>query len=329
MTRVLGRGLFVVVCPLILGHCVSEAAAPREVSQAGGAPSSGGASAGGSSPRVNGVVGATGGSQLSNSGGGGPLASMGGRPTVPSGGTTSATTGGSSPSLQGGSAGATGTQMNPDGSLTPKSTFSLFNGVDLTGWSADVPDKETDPTLPDSFIVKNGLLVSQGTAIGHLLTDATYRDYRLEVEYRFSAGEGNCGVLIHASELRALYGAFPKSIEVQLFSGDAGDFWCIQENIEVPNMDARRPHDPGQAYGGGEADARRILNLTDDSEKPVGEWNTIVIEARARGITVWMNGELVNDGFNCTADHGKIALQAEGAEVEFRRVEIGPLSATP
>ena len=40
-----------------------------------------------------------------------------------------------------------------------------------------------------------------------------------------------------------------------------------------------------------------------------------------------MNGDLVNHGFNCTADRGKIALQAEGTEVEFRRVDIGPLPA--
>jgi hypothetical protein len=51
----------------------------------------------------------------------------------------------------------------------------------------------------------------------------------------------------------------------------------------------------------------------------------MVIEARARSITVWVNGDLVNDGFSSTADHGRIALQAEGTEVEFKRVEIGPL----
>jgi hypothetical protein len=33
----------------------------------------------------------------------------------------------------------------------------------------------------------------------------------------------------------------------------------------------------------------------------------------------------VNEGSNGTADRGRIALQAEGAEVEFRRVDIGPL----
>jgi hypothetical protein len=72
-------------------------------------------------------------------------------------------------------------------------------------------------------------------------------------------------------------------------------------------------------------DARRILNLTDGSEKPIGEWNTMIIEARDRAIKVWVNGDLVNEGSNGTADRGRIALQAEGAEVEFRRVDIGPV----
>jgi hypothetical protein len=51
----------------------------------------------------------------------------------------------------------------------------------------------------------------------------------------------------------------------------------------------------------------------------------MVVETRGRGIKVWVNGALVNEGRNATADHGRIALQAEGTEVEFRRVEIGPL----
>jgi hypothetical protein len=53
----------------------------------------------------------------------------------------------------------------------------------------------------------------------------------------------------------------------------------------------------------------------------------MVIEARGRSVTVWVNDDLVNDGFDATADHGKIAIQAEGTEVEFRKVEIGPLPA--
>ncbi len=87
-------------------------------------------------------------------------------------------------------------------------------------------------------------------------------------------------------------------------------------------MEKRRPRKEGQNYGGMAGDARRILNLTDGSEKPLGEWNTMVIEARDRAVTVWVNGDLVKNGLNATTDRGKIAIQAEGAEVEFRKVAI-------
>jgi Domain of Unknown Function (DUF1080) len=209
--------------------------------------------------------------------------------------------------------------------VSPDKVAPLFNGKDLSGWEADVPAKDTDKNAPASFVVRDGLLVSMGKPEGHLLTTTPYRDYRLEVEYRFPGKGGNCGVLVHASKLRALYKMFPQSIEVQMNSGDAGDFWCIQENIEVKDMEKRRPRKEGEKWGGSEGDARRILNLTDGSEKPLGEWNVMVIEARARTITVWVNGTLVNDGIASTADQGKIALQAEGTEVEFKRVQIGPL----
>ena len=209
--------------------------------------------------------------------------------------------------------------------IVPNRVIQLFNGRDLSGWKPDVPAKDKSPDEPDSFVVRDGMLVSLGVPRGHLLTVSAYRDYRLEVEYRFPGKPGNCGVLVHASRLRALSAMFPQSIEVQMNHLHAGDFWCIEENIEVPDMEARRPRKEGQKYGGSEGDARRILNLTDNSEKPLGEWNTMVVEARGRTLKVTVNGDLVNEGFNSTADRGQIAIQAEGAEVEFRRVQIGPL----
>jgi hypothetical protein len=207
---------------------------------------------------------------------------------------------------------------------------ALFNGTDLTGWHSDVPAADTNPKLANPFLVRNGLLVSPGEPRGHLITDSSYHDYRLEVEYRFPATPGNAGVLVHASTPRALYGMFPRSIEVQMESGNAGDFWCIVEDIRVPDMVRRRG--PPEEWGTTEGKARRILNLTDDSERPVGEWNTMVIEAVDRAVRVWVNGDLVNDGSDATADRGRIALQSEGAEVEFRKIwltPIGKLTPTP
>ena len=201
--------------------------------------------------------------------------------------------------------------------------IELFNGKDLKGWHADVPDADKDKNVPPSFVVRDGVLVSQGNPPGHLITDASFSDYRLVVEYRWPGEPGNCGVLVHASTPRRLYGMFPQSIECQLHVGNAGDFWCIGEDITVPDMEQRRG--PKDKWGVDGDRARRILNLTDDSEKPAGEWNEMVIECRGRTVDVWVNGVQVNHGTDCTADKGQIALQAEGAACEFRKIELSPL----
>jgi hypothetical protein len=202
---------------------------------------------------------------------------------------------------------------------------SLFNGKDLTGWHVDVPHLDKNPGGKSPFIVRDGNLVSLGTPAGHLITDEAYENYRLKVEYRFAAKPGNCGVLVHASKPRALYAMFPKSIEVQMDHTNAGDFWCIVEDITVPDMEKRRG--PKENWGITEGKGRRILNLTDDSELPVGEWNSMTIECVGDEVKVWVNDALVNHGAKCTAKKGQIAIQAEGSEVEFRRLELTPIEA--
>lgn len=199
-------------------------------------------------------------------------------------------------------------------------SYSLFNGKDLSGWHIDIPEMDTNARAINPFIIRNGLVVSLGKPNGHLISDSIYQDYRLKVEYRFAGVPGNCGVLVHASTPRALYKMFPKSLEVQMMHKDAGDFWCIVEDITVPDMVTRRglPNE----WGITEGKKRRVLNLTDSSEKPLGEWNAMTIECLGTDIKVWLNGDLVNHGFNCTASKGRIALQAEGSEVEFRKVEL-------
>lgn len=229
-------------------------------------------------------------------------------------------------------------------------TIALFNGKDLSGWTLDTPDRDSmtaenevemkDGIMtidtrkfawwkanPPSFMVRDGYLVSMGRPLGHLVTEEEFSNYKLVTEYRFTKDPGNCGVLVHASTPRYLYDMFPKSVEVQMQHENAGDFWCIGENIEVPNMEERRPRkDENQAFGGEATDARRIIKHTHGAEKPVGEWNTMEIVCKGDEIIVHVNGTLVNHGTKSTATSGKIALQAEGVEVEFRKVELTKLS---
>lgn len=217
----------------------------------------------------------------------------------------------------------TGMMLFSHCSMQPK-TISLFNGTDLEGWYWDVPAMDDDTDLHSPFIVRDSMLVSLGRPLGHLITDSSYMNYRLEVEYRFPGEPGNCGVLVHASTPRALYDMFPKSIEVQMQHMHAGDFWCIVEDIEVPDMESRRG--PRENWGITEGKGRRIAKLVDGSEKPLGEWNTMIIECLDDEVKVWVNGNLVNYGFNATTTQGQIALQAEGSEVEFRKLLLTPIT---
>ncbi len=201
-------------------------------------------------------------------------------------------------------------------------TIQLFNGTDLAGWHVDVPAMDTSD-IQSPFVVREGMLVSLGEPRGHLITDSVFENYRLEVEYRFAGEPGNCGVLVHVSKPRALYSMFPQSVEVQMMHENAGDFWVIVEDITVPDMEARRG--PKETWGIIEGKARRIVNLTDGSERPLGEWNQMIIECTGSEIKVWVNGDMVNHGTNCTANKGQIALQAEGSEVEFRKLELTSL----
>ena len=186
----------------------------------------------------------------------------------------------------------------------------LFNGRDLSGWTFDV---RTDADPHSIWSVKDGLLVCRGKPAGVIRTESDYGDYELTLEWRWAPGTqgGNSGCLIHCSQPREL-DIWPKSIEVQLGKDNAGDFWVIGETIEVSAE--RKP-----------AKGRRILNLTDGSEKPVGEWNTMRIRCDGNSVTVWVNGDKVNEGTQCSVSKGAICLQSEGAEIHFRKVELQPI----
>lgn len=201
---------------------------------------------------------------------------------------------------------------------TAAEPIPLFNGKDLSGWTHylwDREQKKQDTSTPMSAVwsVKDGLLVCQGKPTGYIRTVDEYENYRLTVEWRWPAGTegGNNGVLVHSTTPNAL-NQWPKSIEVQLAKGNAGDFWVIGTELDVENEAERK-------------NGRRHLNLTDDSEKPIGEWNKMEIEARGDEIKVWVNGDLVNHATNCSERKGAISLQSEGALIHFRTVELTPL----
>jgi hypothetical protein len=189
--------------------------------------------------------------------------------------------------------------------------ISLFNGKDLSGWTYHLSDPEVK--MEDVWSVSDGVIVCQGKPSGYIKTKEDFENYRLSLQWRWKPGGqgGNSGVLVHTTEPGAI-GVWPKSIEVQLAHENAGDFWVIGTDLDVPNEEERKK-------------GRRHLNLTDGAEKPVGQWNTMEITCRGDEIIVKVNGELVNHATNATQTKGAISLQSEGTEVHFREIQLTPL----
>jgi hypothetical protein len=189
--------------------------------------------------------------------------------------------------------------------------IELFNGRDLAGWTYHLGDPKVK--MDDVWSVKDGVLRCTGKPTGYLLTKKNdFENYVLTVEWRWPDRGGNNGVLVHVTTPAAL-GVWPKCLEIQLGSGEAGDLWVIGTTLDMPNIEKRR-------------DDRRHLNLTDNSEKPLGEWNKMEITCRGDEITVKVNGQLVNHATKLSQSKGAIALQSEGTPIEFRKVELRGLA---
>jgi hypothetical protein len=186
---------------------------------------------------------------------------------------------------------------------------ALFNGKDFSGWSFDNIDPKVEAGTVWS--VRDGMLVCQGRPPGVIRSDKEFSNYELNLEWRWAPDTKpeNSGVLIHASTPREAF-VWPKSIEVQLAAGHAGDFWMIGEKVTV---------------AGSEAQGRRWLKKSASAEKPPGEWNRMRIRCEGEKVTVWVNGTLMNEGTGLSATRGAICLQCEGGEIHFRKIELTPI----
>ena len=180
---------------------------------------------------------------------------------------------------------------------------SLFNGKDLDGWSFSLaPNSEVE--ADDVFGVEDGVITIAGQPFGYMITDGTYSNYKLHVEWRWVDEPANSGIFVLAEPGDGLW---PRCAEVNLMAGRAGDMIASG----------------GSSFE--ELQEGRFLRTTVDSaEKPAGEWNTAEIICNGNHIQAYVNGVLMNEAhFDRT--EGRIALQSEGGPLEVRNVYLVPV----
>ncbi|MDA3924319.1 MAG: DUF1080 domain-containing protein [Kiritimatiellae bacterium] len=193
--------------------------------------------------------------------------------------------------------------------VTPAVKTALFNGKDLSGW-IKVINKEEGCCPDKTWSVKNGIISCTGQPFGYLMTQQSYANYKLHVEYRWSAKaeQQNSGIFIHKTGPDNFF--LPKSIETQLKDGNAGDFVLLSK---------------ATLNGVENTKNKRIERIGKPSEKPFGEWNSVEIIIRGNTIKSSINGVLQNEGKDIYTDAGNICLQSEGGPIEFRNITIEPL----
>lgn len=200
----------------------------------------------------------------------------------------------------------------------------LFNGKNLEGW---VPIN----VAPETFTVRDGMIVSTGKPKGMMRTDRPYENFILELEWRFPHPAGNAGVFIWGDALPAVGRPYARGIEVQILdhayaeqrkrAGQPtdvftthGDVFAIQGATLTPD----RPHPKG---------AMRSLP-SERRSRPSPEWNQYRITCRDGAIKLAVNGKEVSGGADCVPRKGYICLEAEGAECHFRNLRIQELPSS-
>ena len=206
-------------------------------------------------------------------------------------------------------------QANAAAEATAK-PIALLNGKNLEGWTHVL----ADAAVPREKVwsMSEDVLVCTGKPIGVLYTEKNYTSFLLVVEYRWAPGAapGNSGIM---SRIAPGTGALPRTVEVQLQHGNAGDVIGLKGfpiTGPQPRWFERESPVAGKVTGVKKATA---------AEKPPGEWNRVEIEARADRYTVRINGQLVNEVSGVEVKAGPIGLQSEGGEVHFRGVMLTPL----
>lgn len=240
----------------------------------------------------------------------------------------------------------------PGKAQTPGDWQPLFNGKDLTGWTAKIRGHELGDDPYRTFRVEDGLLTVSyenydafDNRFGHLFYERPFESYELHVEYRFTGDQAtggagwafrNSGVMFHSQDPHSmgLDQDFPISIEAQLLGGN-GTATRTTLNLCTPGTHVTMD---------GKLFEQHCVNSSSETYHGDG-WVTVELIVRGHGKiehviegrTVLeysqpiVGGGMVNghdpagkqDGTRLTG--GYISLQSESHPIQFRQVLIREL----
>lgn len=190
----------------------------------------------------------------------------------------------------------------------------LFDGKTLKGWGAT--------GRMEGWKVEDGAIVCLAAGGGYLYTQEQFGDFILSVDFKFERN-ANSGVFLRWSDLDD----------------------PVNTGIEIQILDSYGNPRPGKHDCGAIYD---IIAPSQNTCKPAGEWNRLVVTCKGPMITVRLNGPVVAqmnldqwtepgrnpDGttnkfryaYKDMARVGHIGFQDHGHKVWFRNIKLLPLN---
>ncbi|MCR9245033.1 MAG: DUF1080 domain-containing protein [bacterium] len=199
----------------------------------------------------------------------------------------------------------------------------------------------------DTWSEQDGVITCTGKPLGGARTQKQYGNFEMVLEWKHHQHAGNSGLFVWCPESAFTDlppGKLPRSgIEVQILdlgyeenwkksNGKHSDWFTSHGDVfpvGASKMTALRPQivyqdEAGQSYSVGSKKSQRSFP-TPRLTKRAGEWNHYYVRAINGEVRLWVNGQEVNGGRECQPAKGYLALEAEGAKIEFRNLRIREL----
>lgn len=227
----------------------------------------------------------------------------------------------------------------PESAMLPEE-FEQYEGwVDLT-----LEDFVNVNGNADTWRQEGDTIVCTGDPLGGARSIKQYNDFLLTVEWKHHEYAGNSGIFLWCPESAFTDlppGQLPRTgIEVQVLDLGYEENWLKDRGapsnwftshgdvfpVGQASMKAETPEivyqaEDGSEYTVGNPESSRSFP-TQRLVRPAGEWNHYAISAIDGSVALWVNGERVNGATFCKPFTGYLALEAEGALIEFRNLRI-------
>jgi hypothetical protein len=172
-----------------------------------------------------------------------------------------------------------------------------------------------------------------GQPVGVTRTKKPLTNFELVAQWRHLKSGGNSGIFVWASD-EALAdlkpGTLPRGgIEVQVLdhgyaeqfekqNGKKPDWFTTHGDVFPVGTSSMKPFPPVAPDGKRSFPSKHL-------SKGVNQWNHYYVRAIDGEVRLWVNGEEVSGGTDCSPRTGYLCLESEGAPVEFRDLRIREL----